>query len=306
MGGVVFFFNDPTTTEIYTLSLHDALPISHSESLKYRLHGSMARWEKARDVRVIHASDITREEFCPREFAFLDITGKAPKGQFVGTSLRATFDLGCALQNKLNQDWGKRWCIGTWVCDVCGQEHTFQHCPEKCDACGRTSFMYKEEQFISDEFGYSGSIDFIFDYAKIMKYRIVEVKTIVKDDFKDLKAPLAEHADRTKLYMHLVDGCDDPRSEMIDTDTAIILYICKGYGCLDKTLKDQHIADSPFTPFKEFFIKRDDKVLTGFLKKAKAINTFRAGGKIPEGECSTLFCKRAKICVVKKECWGVE
>src|SRR5437879_7321891 len=24
----VFFFNDPTTTEIYTLSLHDALPIS--------------------------------------------------------------------------------------------------------------------------------------------------------------------------------------------------------------------------------------------------------------------------------------
>src|SRR2546430_12493760 len=27
-GGVFFFFNDPATTEIYTLSLHDALPIS--------------------------------------------------------------------------------------------------------------------------------------------------------------------------------------------------------------------------------------------------------------------------------------
>src|SRR3712207_6999634 len=27
MGGVVFFFNDTATTEIYTLSLHDALPI---------------------------------------------------------------------------------------------------------------------------------------------------------------------------------------------------------------------------------------------------------------------------------------
>ena len=26
-GGWVFFFNDPATTEIYTLSLHDALPI---------------------------------------------------------------------------------------------------------------------------------------------------------------------------------------------------------------------------------------------------------------------------------------
>src|SRR2546430_13521494 len=27
---VFFFFNDTATTEIYTLSLHDALPISHS------------------------------------------------------------------------------------------------------------------------------------------------------------------------------------------------------------------------------------------------------------------------------------
>ena len=28
MYSVFFFFNDPATTEIYTLSLHDALPIS--------------------------------------------------------------------------------------------------------------------------------------------------------------------------------------------------------------------------------------------------------------------------------------
>src|SRR5438309_12121663 len=30
-GFCFFFFNDPATTEIYTLSLHDALPISASE-----------------------------------------------------------------------------------------------------------------------------------------------------------------------------------------------------------------------------------------------------------------------------------
>src|SRR5437588_7146217 len=29
---IVFFFNDPATTEIYTLSLHDALPIYASEN----------------------------------------------------------------------------------------------------------------------------------------------------------------------------------------------------------------------------------------------------------------------------------
>src|SRR3712207_7451469 len=29
--GLYFFFNDTATTEIYTLSLHDALPISHEQ-----------------------------------------------------------------------------------------------------------------------------------------------------------------------------------------------------------------------------------------------------------------------------------
>ena len=33
VGGVVFFFNDTATTEIYTLSLHDALPISRPWAL---------------------------------------------------------------------------------------------------------------------------------------------------------------------------------------------------------------------------------------------------------------------------------
>src|SRR2546426_1664113 len=32
---VFFFFNDTATTEIYTLSLHDALPISHGNSASW-------------------------------------------------------------------------------------------------------------------------------------------------------------------------------------------------------------------------------------------------------------------------------
>src|SRR5690348_18110371 len=40
---MLFFFNDPSTTEIYTLSLHDALPISTSSeiSLFIALAGSL-------------------------------------------------------------------------------------------------------------------------------------------------------------------------------------------------------------------------------------------------------------------------
>src|SRR5256884_1469274 len=40
-----FFFNDTATTEIYTLSLHDALPISPTRSFKG--HGVKAALEKA-------------------------------------------------------------------------------------------------------------------------------------------------------------------------------------------------------------------------------------------------------------------
>src|SRR5256885_9859638 len=40
----IFFFNDTATTEIYTLSLHDALPISrHSTAGRGRAHGGPAR-----------------------------------------------------------------------------------------------------------------------------------------------------------------------------------------------------------------------------------------------------------------------
>src|SRR5258708_20952698 len=41
-----FFFNDTATTEIYTLSLHDALPIS-CRSMKFRWRGCLARCSRS-------------------------------------------------------------------------------------------------------------------------------------------------------------------------------------------------------------------------------------------------------------------
>src|SRR2546430_17632246 len=43
-----FFFNDTATTEIYTLSLHDALPISPVRSVFYGPHGKAVRREDNR------------------------------------------------------------------------------------------------------------------------------------------------------------------------------------------------------------------------------------------------------------------
>ena len=41
----IFFFNDTTTTEIYTLSLHDALPISPRKLLSLA-EQKWVRWEQ--------------------------------------------------------------------------------------------------------------------------------------------------------------------------------------------------------------------------------------------------------------------
>src|SRR5256885_9274153 len=52
---ILFFFNDTATTEIYTLSLHDALPISHV------LRASRSP-QSAADVRPAHRLRLHRSE----------------------------------------------------------------------------------------------------------------------------------------------------------------------------------------------------------------------------------------------------
>lgn len=273
--------------------------------LKYRLHKKMAGWEPNRDYHdIIHASDLTKKDFCPRRVAILDITKKSNGGGFIGTSLRATFDLGNALQDSLNQDWGVDWCVGTWECRSCNKLYYFQHRPKECPECNHKYFGYVEERFTHPYLKVSGSVDYLYS-GNGARYRIYEIKTMVKDDFKKLVAPLAEHSSRTKLYLRLIDSIDDPRKTKIYTHEASILYICKGYGCKDDSLKDAGIQDLPFSPFKEFTIKRDDSITDVYIDKAKIVRNFRVNGTVPDRTlCPTAMCKTAKDCPVRKECWG--
>src|SRR5258705_967784 len=65
-----FFFNDTATTEIYTLSLHDALPISSMQlidardglSLETHHHISLAQARSLRGTVWLHANDKNRSE----------------------------------------------------------------------------------------------------------------------------------------------------------------------------------------------------------------------------------------------------
>src|SRR5216683_4723346 len=63
----LFFFNDPATTEIYTLSLHDALPISDAESRSS--HRGRGRSRKDDGPSFPHQ----RESLLNREYRTFDI-----------------------------------------------------------------------------------------------------------------------------------------------------------------------------------------------------------------------------------------
>src|SRR2546429_9725512 len=59
-----FFFNDTATTEIYTLSLHDALPISQMVQLRFPIDSGSAAptWVTKRGARVAEYWWIERSE----------------------------------------------------------------------------------------------------------------------------------------------------------------------------------------------------------------------------------------------------
>ena len=64
---VFFFFNDTATTEIYTLSLHDALPIfigKHAQLIRQIAHGIGRLFQSrvgVQDNRSLHAPDVGQD-----------------------------------------------------------------------------------------------------------------------------------------------------------------------------------------------------------------------------------------------------
>lgn len=276
-------------------------------SLKLRIHKRLAGWEEARCHKTLHASDMTKDYgFCPREFALLDVTKVKPKGQFIGTSLRTTFDMGEALHDLLRESWGLKESVGTWRCFRCGVRHPFCKRPVTCgvEGCKSKLFSYKEETFFSQSTGAVGNIDMLVDLEEPL-LRMVEIKSIDKDQYKELIAPLAEHSLRTNLYMRFIEDSSHPHKHKINLKEAIVFYVCKGFGTKDDSLAKADIKDAGFSPFKEFWVKRNDDQTQDIWTKAEVLHTFRkGGGKMPQGICVNGLCKRAQSCVMVKPCWS--
>lgn len=278
--------------------------------VRYWLHKGSCGSDPPRPISTLHASDTTRSEaeFCPREYALMDQHNKERRAGFLSTALSTTFFMGRTLQDRVAHilsDQGVAICH--WRCRNCGTIHEFCKRPVVCGTkgCKSKSFDPIEPRFKSQVSDISCGVDLLVN-LKEAKLRLVEVKTMDKEQFKSLAAPLAEHRLRTNLYMRIVDECDLPIKKRVFVDEAIIIYVSKGgFGVKDEAVKTWKIGDHAFSPFKEYRVKRDDSQTEKITQKGVALKLWRKkGGDLPDRVCPTSFCGRAKKCPVTLECFS--
>lgn len=286
--------------------LKKASALKPKYSVKYLLHQHLNSSSPGRTFKRMHASELTKAEgMCPRLYALADAAHVKPKDEWLDASQAMTFQIGRDQERNIVHwfaDMGKALCH--WKCISCGTLHEYQMRPDHCKECGCKRFDHKEIRFESSINGASCGIDMVVGLGE-PKYRAVELKTIDKEEFKALKAPLSEHKWRTELYLRLIAECEHPFASKVNTDVATILYVSKGgFGCADPQLKTWGLWDA-FSPFKEFEIKRNDVSVESLSKRAQVVKDFRDGKVgMPVGLCPTAFCKRAGGCPAKVECFS--
>jgi hypothetical protein len=260
------------------------------------LRKNMAGWDKARDHTTVHASDVTKKEFCPKQLALLDITGKKKKDQYINTALRATFDVGNMTSDLFRERWAGDAAHGFWKCSTCGTVSSFGVKPKHGCKNHPSDWRYQEPNFVSTEYHISGSVDVCLDLDSPKLY-VTELKIMAPTEFEKLAAPLAEHRIRTNLYMKLIDDSKSPIRQRFNLSEARVVYVSRAFG-------KKHELYGEILPFKEFVVTRDDEALTPYLSKAAEVKWFKETGKIPAGICGTSSDTIAKSCSVCSECFS--
>lgn len=282
-------------------------------SIKHMIHRKLAGMESPRPHRPLRASSLLKKgyEFCPREHALMDLGKSKVKADFVGTSLRYTFDHGKDAEKRIRNVYLRDTAIGHWKCRVCKHvDPSFGHCPDPkpCPLCGyKFHWEYLEPEFDHPPTEVQCHIDILVKVPERPKLVLVELKTMAGDEFKKLAAPLSEHKLRTILYLQLIAQSQWEGTQRVDTSEASILYVSKAFGCKDEGLAAANVRDAPFSPFKEFTIKRDDSLNERTMAKARVLKVWRDLPKtdgLPGGVCKSIMEPRAKECAACSACFS--
>jgi len=254
---------------------------------------------EARSHEKVHASDLTKSDFCPRQIALLDITKIKKKDEFIPTAMKMTYDVGHAVSDLARGEWFGQSVYGTWECRTCGDVQTFttkpqKHCPSLKKGC---DWRYHEIEFVGYPYQVSGSLDAIVDLGS-PKLVVVEIKIMAVDQFEKLVAPLQEHRIRTNLYMRLIEDSNSIYKNRMNVHQGKVLYFSRGYG------KKNDDYGGEILPIKEYPVERDDQVLEPLLDKARVVNDWRTKKIMPAGVCPTSFVQTAKKCSVCTACFS--
>ena len=267
------------------------------------LHHTLHRTEPHRGMERIHASELTREDgFCPRAYALYTAAKPKLRGEELNTSQQMTFRIGRDQQDAIVHwlaDAGR--VIGDWFCYGCETLHQWTERPDQCQ-CGCRFFKPEEVRFRHGATGASCGVDCLFfDGADLIP---LELKTIDKEKFKDLSAPLAEHRARTGLYLDIIRGHPRPLAQTVSTEKGLVLYVSKGgWGVQDETVKGWGEGEY-FSPLKEYWVKRGVKP-SPYLTPAQVVSDYRAGQiGMPKGVCDHALAGRAKVCPMRKPCFS--
>ncbi len=256
--------------------------------------------KETRTVHELHASDLTKQDplFCPREMVLMRELGVSRPLSWMhyAHAMRMTWDQGHDMQWRINNEYLRDYMVGDWHCLRCDER--LEWCTAPLDqGCidpeggyhGHHLWEYREPVFHHPS-GFSGSLDGIVRFSK-EKQRMLEVKIMAPEEFKGLKAPLAEHRVRTQLYLRMLAESEDVRTHMLDTSEAHVLYVSRAYGAKNELGK--------VSPFREYIVKRDDAQVERYVHMANAVS-----GDMPEGICSSALVGRAEKCPVAKPCWS--
>lgn len=247
---------------------------------------------------VPHASELTNSNrFCPRELVLSHHLNKKTYPRKIEAPMKITFDEGKDKQARFNNEWLVDRMVGTWECRHCQNMLPWGKKPKWC-SCSHPDWRYREMVFMYPGAGITGSIDAILDVGK-PKLRAVEFKIMDKDLWIDLKAPLAEHRVRSKLYLEILEADPTVAHLQIDTSRIHVIYCMRGFGKKD-ALKGR------ISPFKEYIVHKDSVEADFYVRMGVAVKRSKDLGwsYFPSGICSTMFDKRCQSCTVPKECFS--
>jgi hypothetical protein len=285
-------------------------------TLTWHLHKHLAKRDPARMLTTTHASDVTNDEWCPRRVALCFQHKIEPKGLYATAVDRLVWAFGHATEDIIiNWLAEAGLAVGDWRCGKCRVVHKFTKRPTFCQRCEATNteFTYEETRVTGVPSGIGCGLDLFVRLPHKALLTLVEIKSLKQDQFQVLKAPVGEHRLRTNLYMRCLEESDFKHKDMVDTEEALVFYVCKqGWGVKDDRIPAMGFGEKGFTAFKEFPVTRDDSQTQYLIDKSVPLEQWKDEVRKqqnlmlppPPGICPNVLCPRAQTCEVRDPCFS--